>query len=298
MYMKYVLPTLVVAAVIFAGGYWYQIANSICPIPLSYAIGSIDARFDLSEEEARLILSEVESGWEDATGQNLFTYDDDAAFTVNFVYDERQRQTDEELALKHVLDRKEDVSSAIREEYDELLGEYEDLRDRYEERVAAYENALSVHNGEVAHWNAAGGAPPAEYERLNAEQARLGEENAELRQIAKAINGLVDRLNELGEAGNETVRDYNSNVAAYNDRFHHEREFTQGDYRQGRINIYQFKDEAELKLVLAHELGHALSLDHVEGEASIMHYLMGGQESTLRFSETDLAEFARVCGKR
>jgi len=294
--MNRLLSALLVVALVVGTGYWYHRANSRCPIPLAYAIGDIDARFELTEEEARVIVSEVESRWEDRTGRNLFTYEADAAFTINFVYDERQQLTEVEHTLREVLDRTETVSSSIRTEYEELLAEYEKLRGRYAEQVEAYENRLAVHNGEVAYWNNEGGAPPDIFERLNKDERRLAGEHTALEELAAEINWLVDEVNRLGTEGNETVREYNDRVREYNSRFHHEREFTQGDYHDGRINIYQFADLEELRLVLAHEFGHAISLDHVDDENAIMYYLMRGQDSALTFTDADFAEFARVCG--
>jgi len=268
-------------------------------MPLTYTIGSLDARFELTDEEVRAIVSEVESKWEDKTGQNLFTYDPEhASLTINFIFDDRQLLTDDEHTLREVLDRKESISGAIRDEYENLISQYQKLQERYKSQVAGYENRLGVHNGEVAYWNNEGGAPSDIYARLNKEEKRLAGERTALEELADEINELVDQINTLSETGNETVEEYNDQVQLYNDRFNHEQEFTQGDYQKDRINIYQFADLDELKLVLAHEFGHALSLDHVDDEQAVMYYLMDGQDSSLVFTDADLAEFERVCGAR
>ncbi len=294
--MNRLLSGLLVVAIVIGGGYWYHTANSKCPAPIAYAIGGIDERFGISAEEAKAVISEAESIWEDRTGRNLFTYDEDAEFAINFIFDDRQQTTLEEHQLREVLDQTESISSVMREEYEVLLNRYETLKKTYESRLRTYENRLATHNGEVAHWNAQGGAPASIYERLNEEQRSLSDESAELSSIASKLNQLVDSINELGDKSNRTIRDYNDRVADYNNRFNEEREFTQGDYQDGRINIYQFKDLDELRLVLVHELGHALSLDHVENPLSAMYYLMQDQPSDLALSDEDLAEFRRVCG--
>ena len=288
---------VLIVVVLIGAGYWYRIADSTCPAPLSYSIGSIDERFGLSKEEAQKAVGEAEVLWENAIGRDLFIYDPAAPFTVNFIFDERQKLTVEEHKLRSVLDRKEEVSSAIKEKYEELLAKYKTLADAYETKVASYENALAKHNGEIAYWNNQGGAPSEVYTRLNEERRALDTENKQLGTLADNLNELVDAINELGEEGNETVQDYNEHVAQYNSQFHHEREFTQGDYYRERINIYQFKDRDELHLVLAHELGHALSLGHVEDRAAVMYYLMDEQDASLSITAADIAEFARVCGE-
>ncbi len=292
-----VSAAVIVGAVALGAGYWYRSAGSACPAPLRYSIGAIDERFGLSHEEALTAVAEAERLWEEDTGRELFVYDPAAPFVVNFVFDERQRLTVEEHRLRSVLDRKEDLHGAIREEYDALRARYETLAKTYEQKVAAYESALAAHNAEVSRWNEEGGALAEVYERLEKEQATFEEASTALRGLAETLNGLVDTINRLGEEGNETVREYNDQVAQYNDRFHHEREFTQGDFYRERINIYQFRDRAELALVLAHELGHALSLGHADDSSAVMYYLMEEQDTDLSLSPADVAEFERVCGK-
>jgi hypothetical protein len=294
--MNRFLAGFFVFALVLAGGYWYRSAESQCNVPVTYDIGELDERFGLSREEARAAISDAESLWEDATGENLFTYAPEAAFKVNFIYDARQEQTDEEGEIRTILNSKEEVSVHIRAEYERLLKEYEELKESYEDRVSAYEASLGAYNDEVESWNEKGGAPESVYQDLERTKERLSEEGKELNGLARELNKLVASINNLGEAGNRAVSDYNRNVEWYNNLFGGEREFTQGDYQGDRINIYQFGDQDELRRVLAHELGHALSLDHVESEHSIMYYLMEGGLADFSLSDDDVSEFRRVCG--
>lgn len=285
-----------VLTLVLAGGYWYREVESKCNVPVEYDLGSVDERFGITREEARAAISDAESLWEDATGENLFTYAQGADFTINFVYDDRQELTDVEGEVRTILNTKEEVSVHIREEYDELLGKYSKLQGTYNARVEDYDAALLAYNDEVELWNEKGGAPEGVYTDLEKTKTRLDEESDELNRIAKDLNRLVERINRLGEQGNKVVEDYNEDVSWYNSFFGGEREFTQGDYQGDRINIYQFSSNDELRQVLAHELGHALSLGHVEEEYSIMYHLMEGQLADPRLSIADLGEFHRVCG--
>jgi ABC-type transporter Mla subunit MlaD len=294
--MRRLFSLLLCTALIGGAGYWYYTGYVRCGIPLTYAIGEVDARFGLSEDEVREVVAEVAGRWEEVTGRDLFVYEpEDAALTIHFSYDDRQKLTEDEHALRDVLTRAENVSESIRGAYGELLTQYESLRTTYDTRIKQYEAELAAHNTEVAEWNEKGGAPEEVFGRLAEEERSLSEEAEELRDNAGELNTLVDRLNHLAEEGNEAVRDYNERVDVYNDRFNHEREFTQGDYQSGKVTIYQFADREELLLVLAHELGHALSLGHVEDPAAVMYYLMDGQDTALSFTDADIIEFERVC---
>lgn len=285
------------AAVIFGAGYFYYTAEAVCPVPLTYSIGSVDSRFGISKDEARIAVSDAESVWEDATGRNLFTYTGEKGkLTINFVYDDRQQYVDAEGNLKEKLDATENLSDAIKDTYTQLLSKYSDLRASYEDRVQAYETKLDSYNKTVERYNAQGGAPSDVYASLKAQKQDLDTEQQSLNSLAAQLNGLVTQINAVGEQGNSIVKTYNQGVNIFNNTFGKPREFTQGDYQNGVINIYSFANKTELKDVLAHELGHALSLQHVEGTSSIMYYLIGGQPSELVPSSNDLAEFNRVCG--
>ncbi len=286
------------ASLIFGGVYWYHLAHSACRTPLQYDIGSIDPRFNISKDEVQKAAADAESLWEDATGKNLFTYTPGASFKINFVYDERQDATTKAENAKESLDSQQSQSETIRAQYRDLTQKYTALKTIYEQHVADYQKRLNAYNAEVASWNKKGGAPKDVFAHLADEQNALAAESKSLNATAQELNRLVSALNALGKQGNQVVTTYNQNVAWYNKFFGTGREFTQGEYRGDRINVYQFKDQNELRLVLAHELGHAISLDHVKDSQSVMYYLMEGQTGHFKLSSADLVEYNRVCGAK
>lgn len=289
------LSILLIVAVVFASVYFYRTVSARCNIPVVYHVGDIASQFDLSPQEARAVLSEAEAVWEDATGLNLFTYEDNEGLPVNFIYDERQAETNAEMVLREQLEERQHLSEEISEEHEQLLEQYQELEELYEEKVAAYESRLDAHNAEVEHWNDEGGAPEDVYEKLQEQQRTLGREQRTINDLADQLNRLAKEINNLGERGNVIVSAYNNVVNVYNNRFNQEREFTQGDYQGTSINIYQYESREELVTVLTHELGHALSLDHVEKAESFMYFLMGEQSLEAGLTPEDIAEFEAVC---
>ena len=296
--MRKGFAVLLTVSILFGGGYFYYIAQAVCKIPITYTLGTIDERFDLTAEEARLALADAESAWEDATGKNLFSYEEDGDLVINFTYDQRQEFVEAENELKDKLDATENISEAIGETYATLVEQYSNLEITYKDRVEAYERKLNRYNQEVEEYNSQGGAPAEVYAQLELQKEELSDELRQLRVLEDKLNKLVEEINSVGEKGNSIINTYNKGVNVYNKTFGESHEFTQGDYRHNEISIYTFEDPTELKLVLIHEFGHALSLDHVENERSVMHYLIGAQPSTLELTEEDLDEFDRVCGEK
>ncbi len=288
-----------IATLLFTGGYFYYVAEAVCPAPLAYSIGQLDEEFGLSFDEAKLAIAEAESVWEDATGQNLFTYETDAPFTINFIYDERQAVADAEDTFKAQLDQTQSASDAINEAYETLVTEYNKLQIEYSKQAKRYETNLAAYNAQVGSLNAQGGADESEYAVLQERKEELDAERVQLNARSEELNALVVEINDISERGNKIVETYNRGVEEYNDTFGEKREFTQGTYStDGRIDIFAFSDSQELRIVLAHELGHALSLDHVANESSVMYFLIGDQPEELVVSEEDIAEFVRVCSNR
>ena len=295
-YMKRILVASLIFSVFFTGTYWFYTDASMCRYPIAYSIGEFDERFSITEAEARVAIHDAETVWEEAVGEHLFTYDENAAFTINFVFDDRQALSDEQRADRSELEELQAENVAVSNRHTELVEEHRERQATHRAEVAEYEARLQAHNETVEAYNEAGGASPEEFRELEAERAALATEAERLDATISSLNALASEINELSEEGNRLIEQYNQQVAAYNERYGQSREFTQGDYQGDRINIYTFADQLELRQVLAHELGHALALEHVDDPEAIMYYLMGTQPDELTLTEADVAEFDRVCG--
>lgn len=294
--MRALLGIGAIILLLIGGNYWYGSMGLTCRTPVYYSIGQFDERFGLNRTETEEALASAEAIWEDSLGRSdIFTYQEDAPLKVNFIYDERQRQAEAALRAKNDLATRGDANAVLVELHRQLIADYEVYEKEYDSKRARYESNLASYNAEVERYNQGGGAPPEVYEALEERRVSLDQQREEINDLAEKLNDLSRRINEIGEKGNELIGEYNDRVNQFNDTYVSDEEYTQGDFRSRQINVYTFNSKRELTLVLAHELGHALSLDHVSNQASIMYYLMGEQGDPPILTEEDRTAFVRAC---
>lgn len=295
--MRFTFLFALLATSVFGVAYWYISTAGVCPTPIYYRLGEVDERFGITEPEAREILAEAEAVWEEALERDLFVYTEDTDFTVNFMYDERQKEASTEEEWRIALDAKEGKTKSTFAAVESQQVAYEQQRKEYEASHASYETALASYNNEVEQINASGGATPEQFEALEDQKADLNKERNALLALEKKLTTAGEALNREGEAANRLVEAYNAEVARYNEVYgERSGTFTQGDYERERINVYTFSTKVELAKVLAHEFGHALGLGHVDGGDSLMYYLMADQPDELSLSAEDTLAFVTACG--
>ena len=101
--MKSLFKISILVTVLIVLGSVYVAKTAVCQIPISYRLGSIDERFSIINEEAKQAISRAEEVWEKPLEKELFVYDENSNFTINFVFDERlgERITDDIIANCH-----------------------------------------------------------------------------------------------------------------------------------------------------------------------------------------------------
>ncbi len=262
-----------------------------CSEPLTYSITAYDARFGISEAAFADALSDAATLLNDAAGKTIVVAAEDGDVSVELVYGEKQEAAE----LGENIDAEQSAYDAKRVEVETLRKAYLQKERSYEAKRASYERGVDEYEKNVAYWNERGGAPPAAYAQmqeerraLEADERALSSDAQEINELAQEINTQVDKLNILARALNAKVSVYNEQAGEA---------FDQGRYiddAQGkRILIYEFTDGTELRRVLAHELGHALGMDHVENPASILYSFNIGTQ--LELTPEDVAELKSVC---
>lgn len=291
------LAGLLVVLIIVIGVYFILKPQTVCEKPLVYSLGVIDSNFNITKDNFLKIIFEAENIWEEGTGMNLFTYKEDAPFKINLIFDERQRKTIAEARAREALDNGGDSYQLLTNKYESLLSNHKTKFKQYEKAIAKYENRLDLYNKKVTYYNSIGGAPEKEYKSLEQERIQIENTALNLKKGRKELNTLNSQLKTLAEEVNNQANIYNTEITQYNSTFGASTVFDQGEYTGKEINIYQFDQMDDLRIVLIHEFGHALNLDHVEGSSSIMYYLMGKQNLKLpKLSMKDLQALNTECG--
>ena len=297
---KTVITLVVSATILIVWNYQRPARVSLpCEKSIAYAIGAFDRRFGISQKYFLDALSEAEAIWEDSIGKELFTYaPENGELLVNLIYDYRQEVTGTLSGLEDVLEENETTYKALQNKYAGLKAEYNNVKSVYDTRVSAFNEREISYQQKVETWNSGKRTSREQFNELEREKRALETEVQELKiletrlnEMVRVINTLVGTLNRLAKSLNLNVEKYNTIGASRGETF------TGGIYRSAQgvqgIDIYEFSSRDKLLRILAHELGHALGLEHNDDPKAVMYRLNEGDTKVLTAS--DIAALQTLC---
>lgn len=256
---------------------------------LHFKIGTVDPRFNLSHQQLIQLSEEAIQIWQNGSGKSLLVYDPNAKLSINLVFDQRQM---EHQALKQnqqdldtIQSNNQQSSQELDQRFQYLQNRHDELEKRRDQITQAFENL----NQQRQSWVRIENQDGPNRQRIEQEYQQLKLQADQLDQDIHDLKIQNAEYNQNVQQHNQNIDLYNVNVTHFNQRFA-AREFHKGIFNGKHIEIYQFDTVDDLRLTIAHELGHALGLAHNTDPEALMYPVLGAQNyQNFRLKSADLA---------
>ncbi|HWQ60282.1 MAG TPA: matrixin family metalloprotease [Candidatus Fimivivens sp.] len=271
-----------------------------CDAPIYWSLGNVDLRFPIDQHTFLLTALEAARLWNDRTGKELLVYDPQASFSVVTVFDDRQRKSYAAQSLQETVDRFQKDAETLKKTYESLRVTFERDQTTLSAHLRSYQDQLASYNDDVSRVNAKGGASADEFESLEKMRKKLSREQESLTYESDRVSAEAARMNAIAAKLNTGTASVNGSIRAYRQKYGDSQPFIEGLYESPlrSITVYEFNGTDDLRLVLAHEFGHALGIEnHVEHLPSAVMYAMMGEQDVDHpaLTDADLTAYEAAC---
>ena len=237
---------------------------------LRYRIAEVDPRFKLSPEQVQSISQQAAQIWKEGTGQDYFVYDPNAQLEIHLIYD--QRQSDSEQSREHLSQLESNQQTWVdkKKRLDQVEQDLLWSKQLLDQKKQQLDQQIQQFNQEQQFAQQHPDQFRQRKETLQQNVQILQQEISQYNQRIAQLNGQIGELNALDQQLDASVQQYKQRFQPH--MFH------KGLFNGKQILIYEFESEADLRLTLAHELGHALGLAHNDDPKALMYPIMKDQD--------------------
>ncbi len=269
-----------------------------CSQKQTFSIVRIDPQFGIGTSTVITYLNQASALWNKAYPETtlLKHVPSGGDISISFIYDERQRTTIKNQRLNREITEQKEKLTTMRNSITELQTAYNDQKEILASLQRDYSKRLNTYNAMVSLFNQQRSQPTSdEVVQLNSESQNLDEDHIHINEKIDALNNLAVQIADYSKTHNSVVADTNTIVDKINEQSG--KMFEEGTYSPSKktIAIYEYTSVLGLKRVLAHELGHAIGLDHVAGKLSIMYPY--NNSLVFALSNQDKAALIAICKK-
>lgn len=259
----------------------HTFAHVPCGIPIHIALDEVDPRFGFQRATALQALKEAVGLWQAAGEAEMFVWSDHPqAMAISLEFDQRQHNVNQQRSLKGGIDRDRSQLRFHEVTLKQWSERIEAARRDHDRHSEAFERRARTQQAEVAAWNNANPQARTELRRQALERESLAVRvmQAAVQRGLAELNADIAAYNRRAREQQQQAEQYRGRVAQYN-TFSSPQPIESGRYSYDReagrrIAVFRAGDYNDLVWIFAHELGHALGLDHLNQPGAVMNELL------------------------
>ncbi|MGE8540173.1 MAG: matrixin family metalloprotease [Acinetobacter sp.] len=244
---------------------------------LRYRIADVDSRFGLSQDQVIQLSKEAIQIWHDGMQKQLFVYDEHAKLQIKLIYDARQDDYNAFKKTQQNLDTEKNNNQRASDNLNVSKSSLEQMQRSLRQEQIQLQADAEILNRQRMSWSRIEDAQGENRQRIETQYQALKDRSRRLENNIAYYNQMNSQYNQQINQHNSNIDRYNQNVMQAQNRFP-PREFHKGVFMGDQIQIYQFDAADDLRLTIAHELGHALGIKHNADPQALMYPVLGDQD--------------------